>query len=51
MIAYPFPKMDIVILVATLIIVIKGINLGFKILHRFVDKRMPARQEQAAEPR
>ncbi len=43
MISFPFPNTDIILLVAALIIVIKGINLVFKILHRLVDRRLPAR--------
>jgi hypothetical protein len=38
-----FPDLDLILLVAALIIVIRGINLVFKILHRLVDRRLPCR--------
>ena len=51
MLQFPIQNMDIILLVAGLIIVIKGINLGFKILHRLVDKRLPGSAAHSAEVR
>ena len=45
-----YPDTNIILLVAALIIVIKGINLVFKILHRLVDRRLPARDAVKEHP-